>query len=279
MDLTAQVIEAINAWMLHLATQLLGPALASADLLLFQTPAFAELPAVAETWALVRDIADSLFVLALLGAGLLLMAGAGDARYAAKLLIPRLVLAGLASNMSLALCGALIRLNDALVVGLLGPTPGPTLLGVIGEKVASGAATDQLIGALVAIASAVLALLLVALAIGRDLVLLVATVVAPLALATYALPQLEELARSWWRIYAAVLFVQVIQALLLALGAALIAHTEWLGGPASALTAGLVLVTVLYLLFQLPFAAFRFAVGRELGPAIALRLAAGRVHA
>ena len=102
-------------------------------------------------------------------------------------------------------------------------------------------------------------MLLLALCIARDLVLLVATVLSPLALATYALPQTEELARLWWRVFAALLFVQVVQAVLVALGLELLRHTDWLGGPVSDLTSGLLLVTLLYVLFRLPFAAYEWA--------------------
>ena len=107
--------------------------------------------------------------------------------------------------------------------------------------------------------------MLVALFIGRDLVLLVATVMAPLALATYALPQTEELARLWWRVFGALLFVQVGQAVLVQIGAELVVHTDWLGGPVPGLVSGLLAVTVLYLLFKLPFAAYHWAFRQPIG--------------
>ena len=103
-----------------------------------------------------------------------------------------------------------------------------------------------------------LAILLVALYVARDLVLLLMTVVAPLALATYSFPQTDEVARLWWRAFSALLFVQVVQALLIGVGVELLRHTDWLG-PVSELTSGLVLLTLLYLLFKLPFAAYQWA--------------------
>ena len=75
------------------------------------------------------------------------------------------------------------------------------------------------------------------------------------ALATYALPQTDSIARLWARVFTSLLFVQVIQAVLIAVGASLLQNTDWLGGPVSGLTSGLVLVTLFYLLFTLPFAA------------------------
>jgi len=86
------------------------------------------------------------------------------------------------------------------------------------------------VGSLVGLAAAVLAILLVALYIGRDVVLLVATVLSPLALATYALPQTDEIARIWWRVFSALLFVQVIQAILVEVASSCYATPTGLAG-------------------------------------------------
>ena len=61
--------------------------------------------------------------------------------------------------------------------------------------VLGGAGVNPLVGILVSLATAILAILLVVLYVARDLVLLVVTVLGPLALASYALPQTEEIAR------------------------------------------------------------------------------------
>ena len=259
MDITSQVIDAINGWLQSFAAHLLKPALTAAGQLLFQTPAYDSIPEVGQSWALVRDAADGLFVLTFLGVGVLVMAsGTFESRYSAKVLVPRVVLAAVAANASLAICGGMIRLDNALVQGLLGTDPGAKTFGQLAGMIQGPAASDQVVGSLVSIAAAILAVLLVVLYIGRDLLLLVATVLAPLALATYALPQTDEIARLWWRVFSALLFVQVIQAVLIEVGLQLLKHTSWLG-PVSDLTSGLVLVTLLYLLFKLPFAAYQWA--------------------
>jgi hypothetical protein len=264
MDITSQVIDAINGWLQNLATHLLGPALAAAGQLLFQTPAYDSIPEVGHSWSLVRDAADGLFVLALLAAGVLVMAsGTFESRYSAKVLVPRIVLAAVSANASLAICGGLIRIDNALVQGLLGPNPGAVTFAQLAGMIQGPAASDQVVGSLVSIAAAILAVLLVVLYIGRDLLLLVATVLAPLALATYALPQVDEIARLWWRVFSALLFVQVIQAVLVEVGLQLLRHTNWLG-PVSDLTSGLVLITLLYILFKLPFAAYQWAFRQRL---------------
>ena len=260
MDITSQVIDAINGWLQSLAAHLLQPALAAADQLLFQTPTYDSIPEVGRAWALVRDVTDGLFVLALLAAGVIVMTSETvDSRYSAKALIPRIVLAAIAANASLALCGVLIKLDNALISGVVGSDPGNTAFHQLATMIQGPQAADQVVGSLVGLAAAVLAILLVALYIGRDVVLLVATVLSPLALATYALPQTNEVARIWWRVFSALLFVQVIQAVLVEVGVELLRHTAWLGGPMSDLTSGLVLITLLYLLFKLPFAAYHWA--------------------
>jgi hypothetical protein len=271
-DLTTQVAEAINAWLQSLVAAVLAPSLAAAGQLLFSTPAFDAIPQIQRSWELVRNVADALFVVAWISAGILVMAGGGrDSRYTAKVLVPRIVLAAVLANASLAICGALIRFNNALVTGLLGPTPGASAVTSLAQLVTSGQAGNQVLGILIGLSATVLAVLLVALFIGRDLVLLLATIMAPLALATYALPQTEELARLWWRVFGALLFVQVGQAALVQIGAELIVHGEWLGGPVPGLISGLVGVTVLYLLLKLPFAAYQWAFRQPIGQTALVR--------
>ncbi len=266
MDLGSWVTDAINAWLKSVATGLLGPALGALGQFLFQTPAFDALPEVERVWAIVRDTADALFVLAFLAVGVLIMtSGSLESRYTAKLLLPRLVLAAVTANMSLAICGMLIALNNGLVQGLLGPDPAASAVARFATAAGGGTIANQIVGILVALVTAVLALLLVALYVGRDVVLLLATVLAPLALATYALPQTDEIARVWWRVYTSLLFVQVVQAVLVQIGLELLRHTDWLGGPLSDLTSALVLVTLLFLLFKLPFAAYELAFRQRLG--------------
>ncbi|MDQ6691736.1 MAG: hypothetical protein M3Z13_03105 [Candidatus Dormibacteraeota bacterium] len=259
MDITSQVIQAINGWLQSLGQSVLGPALQAAGQLIFQTPAFDGLAPVKQSWAIARDVADALFVLALLLGGVLVMAsGTFETEYSAKRLLPRLVLAAVLCNASLSICGALIRLDNALVTGLLGPDPSSSLWVQATAGLGRADLGGQVVASLLSLTAAILALLLVVVYIVRDLILLLGTVLAPMALAAYALPQTEELAELWWRIYCAGLLVQVCQAVLITVGAQLVAHTEWLGAT-SALVSGLVLVTLLYLLLKMPFLAYRWA--------------------
>ena len=50
-----------------------------------------------------------------------------------------------------------------------------------------------------------------------------------------------------------------LEAILVELGLELLRHTDWLGGPTSDFVSGLVLITLLFLLFKIPFAAYHWA--------------------
>ena len=69
----------------------------------------------------------------------------------------------------------------------------------------------------------------------------------------------EALQRHVLDQFGALLFVQVIQAVLVVVLVQLLRHLDWLGGSGSELMSGLVLVTVLYVLLQLPLVAVRWA--------------------
>jgi hypothetical protein len=279
MDLTSQIGEAINAWLRSAAAQLLGPALDAAAKLLFQTPAVDAIPQITDTWALVRTVADGLFVVVFCAAGVLLMvAGGYDSRYTAKVLVPRVVLAAIMANASLAICGALIQLDNALVTSLLGPAPGASVFAPLGALIASDGTPAQLVGIAVAVAAAVLALLLVAVYLGRGLVLVLLACLAPIALASYALPQTDDLARLWWRAFTALLFVQVVQAALVAVAVSLVGATDWLATSGTGIPSGLFLVVVLYLLFRLPFAAYHWALQLPISRSRSIRVAAAAIR-
>lgn len=259
MDVTTQVVQAINGWLVSLQQAVLVPALQAAGQLLFQTPQLDGLPSVRTGWEATRGIADALFVLALLGGGLLVMSsGTFETEYSAKRLLPRIGLAAVLANTSLLICGALIQLDNALVQALLGPDAASSLWDQLTASAGRGDAGGEVLASLIGLATALLAILLVVVYVIRSLVLVVATVLAPLALACYALPQTEEVAQLWWRVFAAGLFIQVLQAALISVGSQLIAHTDWLGA-SSALVSGLVLATLLYLLLKLPLLAYRWA--------------------
>jgi hypothetical protein len=254
------VFGVFQGWLQGLVAQFLPAATTAAGLLLFQTPAFGEITEVRGIWEAVRGIADALFVLALLlGGGLVMVSGAFETRYTAKRLFPRLLLGIFMANVSLVLCSNLIRLDNALVVTVLGSDPAANSWGAVTGQLATTNLAGGIVFALVVLAGAVMALFLAVVYIVRDLLLFLLTVSAPLVLGTYGVPGLDEAAGLWWRGYLLALFLQVGHALLLKLGVLLLAHPAWLGTPASALISALMLVALFYVMFKLPFAAYEWA--------------------
>ena len=158
MDVTGQVIEAINGWLQSLAHAVLQPALQAAGQLLFQTPQFDQIDAIQKGWEVTRGVTDALLVLAVLIGGVMIMAsGSFETNYTAKRLLPRLVLAAVLSNSSLALCGALIKLDNALVAGLLGTDPGQTLWAQLTAGLGQSELGGQVLSSLLGLVAALLA--------------------------------------------------------------------------------------------------------------------------
>jgi hypothetical protein len=280
MDATELVIQAIDGWLQSLAGAITPPALGAAGHLIFQTPAIADLPGVREVWTLVVGVADLLLVLAVIGGGVLVMsAGTFEHLYTTKRLLPRLALSVIASNGSLALCGGLIQFDNALVVALVGAHPDTTLWTQVSAGLINPDPGTQVLSSLIAIVIAVMAVLLVVVYLARDLLLILGTVLAPLALATYGFPPMAELSSLWLRAYATALFVQVAQAELVNVGLQVARHTDMLGAPSFGFLEGLVLATVLYLNLHLPVAAYRLAFDQGLASNRTVRAAVGAVRA
>jgi len=275
-DITTVVTSAMSGWLAALATALLAPAVSSALALLVRTPDLATAAPVVAGWELVRDISDALFVVAVLASGVLVMVHAGsDARYEVKRLVPRLVLAAVLSNASLRLTAALLALNNAVVAAVVGASPVARPAAVFGSHLSPGAVDLAVL--VIALAAALLALVLAALLVARFILLAFLVVLAPLALAAYALPRAAELADLWWRLFLALLFVQVLEAVLVNLAIGLLANPGFIGaGGLPDILGELGFATVLYLLVRLPLAACTWALRLRprvgpLGAIVALR--------
>jgi hypothetical protein len=253
MDLATQVGAAINAWLEGTARAALGPALETAGTLVVATPQLDIAPSVVSSWRLMQALANALLVLAWLACGVLVMSGAGDGRYAAKVLIPRVAFAALAANASLAVAGGLIALNNALVATVLGQSAATHA--VLLDLITLPASSHDVLGVALALATAVLGVVLVAVAVIRDLVLIVATAVAPLALATSALPQTDAIARGWARLFVALLYVQVVQVVVLEIGSAILRAADPALLPSSGLVSGVLAVALVLVLARLPLMA------------------------
>ncbi|MEU5565550.1 conjugal transfer protein TrbL family protein [Micromonospora musae] len=182
---------------------------------LLVTPDVTGLPQVQALTGRSVLVVDTVFVLAFVAAGVLTMTAGGgeDSRYTIKDLLPRLIVGFVATHFSQPWCATLIDLANAMTGALT--APGGDADGAL-QAIRShiGGGRDKVAALLFVVCVAIIAVLLAATAfsvIVRFAVVLVLTAAAPLALACHALPQTDPVARLWWRSYAGVLAVPVVQ--------------------------------------------------------------------
>ncbi|MGS2618079.1 type IV secretion system protein [Micromonospora sp. LZ34] len=179
------------------------------------TPNVTALPQVQALTGRSVLVVDTVFVLAFAAAGVLTMTAGGDerSRYTVKDLLPRLIVGFVAAHFSQLWCGMLIDLANALTAALTTPQgDSDGALRAIRTHITAG--QDKTAVLLFVICVAIIAVLLASTAfslIVRFAVVLVLTAAAPLALACHALPQTDPIARLWWKSYAGVLAVPVVQ--------------------------------------------------------------------
>jgi len=217
-DIPGQIAHAIDEWFAGLVKDALDPAMTLVGRTLLSTPQIVGQSSVRSYWQLTLGVADSLLVLVIVAAGALVMGHETlQVSYSIKEMLPRLALAAVAANASLALSGQMVAIANVLSAGLLGGGVDPAQAGhtlelLVLHAIAGGGIFLILLGVICAgLAVALLILYLVRAAL---IVLLVCA--APLMLLAHGLPQTEGLARLWWRAMLAALGVQVAQALTLA---------------------------------------------------------------
>jgi hypothetical protein len=267
-DLPGRIRQSIDGWFKGLVVDALTPMLELVGKTVLSTPQLAANPQIGQLWKLSLISADTLLVLfVLVAAGLAMSHETMQTRYALKDLLGRLAFAGIAINASLALCGQMITLANALASGFLGD----------GGSAAGGASSLQtlIVGALagggifitfLGLACAAVAVVLLVLYLIRAAIVVVLICAAPLLLLCHLFPQSEGLAQLWWRALAAAFGIQVAQALLLA--AAVRVFFTGSGGSSLGLAASgavidmLVCLCLLFVLVKIPFWAKQLAFGR-----------------
>ena len=254
-DLPGQVAQAINDWLLSVARSALDAALSAIQGMLTLTPHFERVPEVQQLWSLTRNVADGFLILMALAGGILLMvSSAVQTRYTVKLVISRLLMAALLANLGQPVFGTVIDLNNALSSAFLAT-------GLNGTQLTSSlqgqSSSNLLQGPVFVLLSLLAALLVVALLlvyVGRLAILILALVASPIAAICYALPGTEGVSWAWWRLTAAALLIQPVNALLLGIATKVFfsGAISWGANVASALIEVLVAVVLLYLLIQTP---------------------------
>jgi len=216
-DIPGQIEAAIDSWFRDLVTAALDPVLTLFGHSLLDTPDLTSIDRVSQLWQTMAGIADAFLVLFLLaGAAIVMGHETVQTRTGLKDVLPRIAVAAVAANASLAVVGVGISAADALSQAVLGQGVGPAQAAValrqlVLGSLASGGIFAVLIGGVVA----VLAVVLVCTWIVRLALTVILIVAGPILLVCHALPQTEGMARLWWRAIAATLGVQVAQSLVL----------------------------------------------------------------
>jgi len=217
-DVGGKIEQAINDWFAGLVKDALNPAMLLVGRTLLSTPQIAGEAEVRSYWQMSLGIADALLVLVVMAAGAILMHHETlQTSYALKDFIPRLLIAGIAANASLAIAGQMVAFANLLSSGLLGNGVNPEQAGHTLELLVLHSIQDGgIFLVLLGLACAVLAVALLILYIVRASLIVLLVCAAPLMLIAHGLPQTEGMARFWWRAMLAALGVQAAQALTLA---------------------------------------------------------------
>jgi len=277
LNIPGQIKKAIDDWFRGLVKDALNPTMELVGKTVLATPQVATQPRVVQLWQIALGIADALLVLFVIAGGVLVMSHETvQTRHALKDILPRVALAALAANASLAVSGQLITIANALSTGLLGAgvdTSGAAdrLSGFVVAAIGSGGIFLIFLG----LACAVVAVVLVVLYIVRAALIVLLVCAAPLMLLCHALPQTDGLATLWWRALLAALGVQVAQALVLTAAVRVFLTPDGRGalglGMTGALVDLLVVLCLLWILIRIPFWAKDLAFSGR--PSIAARAA------
>jgi hypothetical protein len=207
----------INSWFKSLVTSAINPIFAIAGTSLLATPRLDRWSRVASLWDGSLTVVNTVFVLFVLAAGVILMGRQSlQTAYAVKDIAPRLVCAFVLANISLPVIGHGIELANGLSAALVGQGVDPRQAAGQLKKVIVHAINPADVGiaiVLVAIWAMLLAAILTVTYLVRIMLTIVLIAAAPLALACHALPQTQTMAATWWRAIIGVLAVQVAQSL------------------------------------------------------------------
>lgn len=219
-DIPGQIEKAIDSWLGDLVKSALEPVLHLVATSVLSSPDLSG-GRIASLWTSVAILANTLYVLFVLAAGVLVMAhGTLQTHHTLKEIAPRLVIGIIASNASLWLICQSVSLGNALVAALMN---GEISAEGIGSRLTSlivyevflpggiGALLLVIIGGVIA----AMGIALIVTGLVRATVLMVLTAGAPLAFACHALPHTEGLAKLWWRAILGCLATQIAQALVL----------------------------------------------------------------
>ena len=200
---------------------------------------------VKTAWGTFRDIANVLFIILFLAVIFSQLTGIGIDNYGIKKILPRLIVAAIMINLSYIICILLVDVSNILGNGLKGvfdalganlnpvvdftaegaESSGGSVSGVL-ASVGVLAAVGVMVGAIWANPAILLSLLVSALGVvvaifflfillaARKAAVIVLTVISPLAVVAYMLPNTKKLFDKWWKFFEGLLLVYPIAGLL-----------------------------------------------------------------
>ncbi|MPZ27133.1 MAG: hypothetical protein GEV12_12170 [Micromonosporaceae bacterium] len=216
-DVGGQVRQAITEFFCDFAEDTLNSVLTTLGESVLATPDLTGNEQIRDVWVANLVIANTIYVLFIVAAGFVVAARESlQTSYGLKELIPRIVVAGLAANLSLLLVGQGIEFVNAITAGIAGqgvePATAAEAVTTIWENASVG--TSFLLSLLM-IAIIVMAIIVLITFIIRVAVLAVLITIAPLALLFHALPQTEQVAFTWWKAVAGCFAIQLGQTVVL----------------------------------------------------------------
>ncbi|WP_322749360.1 MULTISPECIES: hypothetical protein [unclassified Frankia] len=262
--ITRGITDAINSFFRGLVTAALNPLLDLLGRTLLTTPKPSDIPAIGQLWSTSWEITVAAYSLLIMIGGVTVMAfGSVQTRTSLKDIAPRIPLGFLAAGLSQLLAGKAIELVNPLPAAILGQGVDPDAAShqlrdvILAAVIPTPGGYDKDLYLIVLglfLAGSLVALLCTYIARVTILVALVGA--APLLLAGHALPQTDGVARWWWRAFGALLAIQIAQSFVL-IAAFRVFFTPGgftlLGPTPNGLVNLLASITLIYLLFKIPF--------------------------
>lgn len=184
---------------------------------------------VEDTWGLFRNIANTLFVIALIVIILSQLTGVGVSNYGVKKMLPRIIMAAILINLSYIICEVAIDISNILGASLKALLEG--MVTVSGNAKPGGAGSGLVIGSLAAIGivvtvilnpavlitvllfllSGIIAVLFLwILLVARQAGIIIGVILSPIAIALYMLPNTQGIFKRYIKIMQGLLLLYPI---------------------------------------------------------------------
>jgi hypothetical protein len=258
-DIAGTVADAITAFVAKVVAQTSGPVFDLLGRTVLATPDLTHQAQVRALWTACLVAADTGFVLFIVIAGVQLAARETvQTRYGFKQLIPRLLVGMIAANCALPVIAQAITLTNAVTAAVTHEALDTTTTHAAVHQIATQALHQHnFLESCLELGIIVLAVAVLLSFVARLAILILLIAGSPLALACFALPQTDGVARLWCRAIGGVLGIQIAQAVtLVALARVFLtprAHLL-LGFPtdANSLINLLVAITLLWIMCKIP---------------------------